>query len=120
MQRIPPREAAFRGYGSATRGVVTKADDNHNMQELDSGMMHSDSRKGIERAQDYGFVSVPLPSKPDENEGAEAFFTHPSGNRAHPVAVVVADRRHRPYGLKEGESALHDDQGQMLYAARDG
>lgn len=120
MHRLTPRDAGFRSYHGMNRGAVNKVSDDSLMQSLDADMMANDSRDKIERAQNYGFTSVVLPAKKEDKETAEAFIVHQGGNRSHPVAVAIDDRRHRPYGLKEGESQQYDDQGQASYIARDG
>ncbi|MFV2291099.1 baseplate assembly protein, partial [Escherichia coli] len=44
----------------------------------------------------------------------------PAGDRSHGVVVVVADRRYRLKGLRRGEVALYDDQGQSVVLTRSG
>ena len=48
---------------------------------------------------------------------AEGVMLYLNGSRSHPVAAMIDDRRVRPYGLKQGESAHYacDGSGQMLY-----
>jgi phage gp45-like len=145
MHRITPRDTGFRAFHGEARGTVNEIDDDHNMQEMNADQFHSDNRKGIERVQNYGFSSVPLGRDQQQQGGgqggqqaggggqggdqdphgekgpaAEAFFIYPGGNRSLPVIVAVDDRRHRPYGLKGGESIQYDDQGQATYLQRDG
>ena len=51
---------------------------------------------------------------------AVAFVSFLRGNRSHGVAFQVGDRRYRLYKMKEGEVALHDDQGQWIHLKRSG
>jgi phage gp45-like len=140
MHRITPRDTGFRAFHGEGRGTVNEIDDDHNMQEMHADQMWSDSREKIERVQNYGFSSVPLKRDQQQQQqggqagggqgggeksdmkgpAAEAFFIYPGGNRSLPVIVAVDDRRHRPYGLKGGESIQYDDQGQATYIQRDG
>ncbi|HAX1879240.1 TPA: phage baseplate assembly protein, partial [Escherichia coli] len=61
----------------------------------------------------YGFTSA-------AQDGAEGVALFPAGDRSHGVVVVVADRRYRLKGLKRGEVALYDDQGQSVVLTRSG
>lgn len=137
MHSITPRDTGFRAYHGAARGTIDKVDDGHLMQTADAGFMRSDGRTGIERWQDYGITSVPLPrdsssggAKKTGSEGdlgpatkgksAEVLMVFPGGSRSHPVAARVDDRRHRLQQLKPGEVALYDDQTQQVHLARAG
>ena len=121
MHRMDPASTSLRSYSSGgARSVVKVADDDHNMQELSGEFMKGESRKRIERPQNYGFTSSLLPADKDGKKGPEAIISFVGGDRSHPIASVVDDRRHRPYGLEPGENAQYDDQGQMTLLARDG
>lgn len=134
MWRGTPQDTSWRIYHTTVRATINKMDDDRLMQEGSADMFHSDTREKIERVQNYGMTSVPLPrdeggGQSGGNEGpagikgkaAEAIMMHASGgSRGHPVIIAIDDRRHRPRGLKPGESAQYDDQGQMTYIARTG
>ena len=111
------------------------------VQEGTVDVFHSETHTEVERAQTFGFTSVPLkqdetqqPNKPPQKtEGladfnhnqptgpsAEAIVLYLNGSRSHPVIIAIDDRRHRPYGLKEGESAQYDHNGQMTLIKNDG
>lgn len=109
--------AQREGLG-VTRATLRKADDSKKMQELHIDMMHSESRTEVEHWQGYGLTVHPLP--PADKKEAEVLLAHVGGSRSHVVALGVADRRYRPKSMKAGEVALHDDQGQMVHATRDG
>jgi phage gp45-like len=55
-----------------------------------------------------------------EEEAAEGIAVFIGGQRNHPVVIGVDDRRHRPMGMKPGESAQYDDAGQMTLIRRNG
>lgn len=57
-----------------------------------------------EHFEPYGWTSRAL-------DGAEALLVTVGGAADHRVAVIVADRRHRPTDLDEGEVCVHTDQG---------
>jgi hypothetical protein len=77
---------------------------------------------------------MPLPRDPDDGKGgkapgggeqpkgpaAEGIALFIGGQRNHPVVIGMDDRRHRPMGLKPGENAQYDDQGQMTILRRTG
>jgi phage gp45-like len=107
------------------------------MQEMHLDFFNNDSRKNIERVQDYGFTSTPIPrskkegqqqqsggssgnAQPEQPKGeaAEALVMFQGGQRNHPVIVGIDDRRHRPRLLKPGENAQYDDIGQMSLLRR--
>lgn len=64
-----------------------------------------------EHHQAYGFSSVP-------HEGAEAILLFPNGDRGHPIAVAVSDRRYRPTGGQAGEVFLYTDEGDKIRMGR--
>ena len=125
MHRATPLNSSFRGYSSGgARSVVDKVDDDKMMQEMNGNFMKGETRDRVESPQNYGFTSVVLPAKKGKDgqieESAEAFIGFQGGNRSFPVAYVMDDRRHRPYGLKPGENAQYDDIGQMTLMRRNG
>ncbi|MCA1452830.1 phage baseplate assembly protein [Bradyrhizobium sp. BRP22] len=123
----------------AVRLTLNKANDNPMMQELSFDGMNGDGRKIVERIQAFGMSSMPLPRDEDKQQqggggaggtggdgeqpkgpAAEGIALFLGGQRNHPVVIAVDDRRHRPMGLKGGESAQYDDQGQMTLIRRNG
>ena len=95
------------------RAVLTLIDDAHGLQLLQAVVNKGDLWDGVQRIQEYGFTSVPLP-------GAEAVIVAIGGLRANGVALAVDDRRYRLQGLPGGAVALYDDRGQIVYLRRDG
>ncbi len=94
------------------RGTVSLVDDGEGGQMLQLELLADEVLDEVERHQNYGFSSHPLP-------GAQAVTTALGGARGMSVAVVVSDTRYR-IELQPGEAALHDDQGQKVHLTRDG
>ena len=96
-----------------SRAVVRLVNDDTKTQTLQLEILKGELYDRIERLQNYGVTSVPLP-------GAEAVVLAAGGDRAHGVVVVVGDKRYRLTGMEEGEVAIHDDQGQKVHLTRTG
>lgn len=94
-----------------SRAIVTLVDDSGGFQILQVKGLPGEVLDGIERFQEYGFTSVPLP-------GAEAILVFVGGSRSHGVAIAVDDRRHRKKGMQRGESAIHTDEGDSIHLKR--
>ena len=93
------------------RAVINLVNDGLKMQELQVTLLADEVRADMERFQEYGFTSHPVP-------GAEAVVVFVGGARDHGIAVAVDDRRYRLKSLEQGEVALHDDQGQAIHLKR--
>lgn len=70
------------------------------------------TRDHLHHALPYGFSSRP-------KAGAEAIAIAVNGDESKLLVISIADRRYT-LALEEGEAALHDDQGQIIYIQRDG
>ena len=90
-----------------SRAVVTLVDDSLRLQGLQVQLLAGEVRDGVERVQQYGFTSRPLP-------GAEGVFLAAGGSRDHGLVVAVDDRRYRPRVLAEGECALYTHEGVLV------
>lgn len=66
----------------------------------------------LERIQDYGFASRPLP-------GAEAAVLWMNGKRDVALILSVADRRYRLL-MEDGDAALYDSRGQKVHLTKNG
>jgi hypothetical protein len=139
MNRNSLMEMSGRAMHSILRLTLNKANDNPMMQELSFDGMNSEGRKIVERLQNYGITTMPLPrdqqqgggqgggggggtggdGSPMQGPAAEGIALLIGGQRNHPVIIGMDDRRHRPMGLKPGESAQFDDQGMMTLIRRD-
>lgn len=98
------RPIATRVANSIARGVIQLVNDTKKMQLVQLGVLDGEDVEGAagaEHFQPYGFASVPI-------VGAEGVVLFPNGDRAHPLVVVVADRRYRPIGGAPGTVMLHN------------
>lgn len=95
------------------RGSVTAVNGAGKLRSLQIRMMAGETKDNIEHFEPYGFTAEVIAG----SEPIAAFF---DGDRSHGVVLLVADRRYRLTGLKSGEVALYDDQGQKIYLTRDG
>lgn len=96
-----------------SRAVITVVDSARKCQSVGVKMIAGDQKQYVEHLEPYGFTSA-------AQNGAEGVALFPAGDRSHGVVVVVADRRYRLKGLKRGEVALYDDQGQSVVLTRSG
>lgn len=111
--------AAARGAMLAfTRGTLTKSNDDPKLQECDVRTLYDEAFTGIEHWLPYGVSFVPNP--PDKDGAAEALIAFLGGARSHPVVIGIADRRHRPKGMKAGDVAFHDHRGSLSTFTKDG
>jgi len=125
MHRYTPLMTAFRAFSAGgARSIVDKVDDGTLMQEMSGNFMKGETREKVEAPQNYGFSSVVRPAKKGKDgqieESAEAIMSFIGGNRSHPIAAMMDDRRFRPLGLKPGENAQYDDIAQMTLMRRTG
>lgn len=95
----------------ASRAVLSLISDATGMQIVQVKLLNGEVRDGIERVQNYGFTSVPLP-------GAEAIFISLGADRDHGIVVTADDRRYRIKGLQGGEVALYTDEGDKIALKR--
>ncbi|GDK04877.1 hypothetical protein BvCmsKSP054_01471 [Escherichia coli] len=83
------------------------------MQNVQLTGMDGETFDDVERPQQYGQISVPLP-------GAETFFACLGGQRDQTVVLVVEDRRSRPTGLTSGDTGVYHHEGHRIRLTRDG
>lgn len=103
-----------RGLGNMlARGTVMLARSTTKMQTLQVKLLSGEVKDGIEHFEAYGLTARP-------KSGAEHITLFLGGDRSHGVTIMVADRRHRPTGLEEGEVVLHDDLGHKVHLTRTG
>lgn len=116
--RMDGESAGHRAVGNKGRGIGTSFDDS-SMGQMHSGTHTAgESQDQVNRVQDYGVSSVPLP--PTGDWGPEPVYSYHGGARSHPTAHAVDDRRHRPMGQAPGESFQYDHQGQGTYVKKTG
>lgn len=100
-----------RVFLGVARGVIRAVNDSSELQECQLGLLAGELRDGMERFQEYGYTSVPLP-------GAETAAVFVSGNRDHGIIVATDDRRFRLKNLAPGEVALYTDEGDQIVFKR--
>ncbi len=95
------------------RGVGKLVDSSTPLQRLQVELLKDEVLDNIEHLEAYGFTSCPQP-------GYEALAASLAGDRGHTVVIVTSDRRYRPRNFQAGETAIYDDQGQLVHIKRDG
>jgi phage baseplate assembly protein V len=96
---------------SIGRGILRLVDDTAGLQIVQVSLLAEETRGQVERVQQYGLTSHPLP-------GADVVLLAIGGSRDHPVAAAIDDRRHRLTGLQPGEVALYTDEGDSVVLKR--
>jgi phage baseplate assembly protein V len=82
------------------RGKIDIVNDENPVQTAQLKVFRDEIRQGVERPQQYGFTSVPLP-------GCQAVVVAVDGECGHELIVSAEDRRYRPRGLKPGDVMLY-------------
>lgn len=93
------------------RGVISLVRDARKWQSAQLELLDGEVLDDAERAQQYGFSSVP-------HAGAEAVVLFVGADRSHPVVLAVDDRRYRVQALKDGEVAIYTDEGDRIHLKR--
>lgn len=101
-------EAMRRAYLNVVRGVVETVSDGSKLQTCNVRLTQDELLTAVERFQQYGHISVPLPSS---DRGAEAIVVFVNGNRSHPIVISVDDRRWRPTGGNPGDVGQYHYKG---------
>jgi len=104
-------ELRLKSQMTTARGVVSKVNDDEDLQEIQVHLLAGELRDGLERFQNYGFSSYP-------HVGSEAATVFIGGNRDHGLVLAVDDRRYRFKVNEEGEIALYTDEGDYIYFKR--
>ncbi len=87
------------------RAVLMAINNSEDTQKIQVIALADETISDIERFQEYGFETYPIP-------GAEAFIGFLNGNRDHGIILCVHDGRYRPKDLSEGESVVYTDEDQ--------
>ncbi len=95
------------------RAYVRLSDPSGSVQRLQLATLGAEALDGVEHIEAYGFTSR-APG------GAEAIIASLGGDRAHTVCLVVGGRAYRLRDLAEGEVAISDDEGRVVWLRRDG
>lgn len=83
------------------RSIVGLVKDGESLQNIQITVLAGEIQTDVERFQNYGFTSHPLP-------GAEALVVYPGGDRDNGAAISVDDPRYRPTDVPAGGSAQYD------------
>jgi phage gp45-like len=120
--RFSTRTVGDRMHNAVKRVTVEDTNEDPMFRESTHSLYTQEKQKEIEHMEPYGFSSRVKKPTGDSNDKkkAEGLMIFTGGNRSHGVLVVAGDRRYRLRGLKEGELALFDDQGQQVHFTRDG
>jgi len=89
-----------RVYTIITRAVLETVRDDEKMQLVKLSLLAGESRSDVERFQNFGVTSHPLP-------GAEAVAVAVGGNRDHLIVIATDDRRFRIKDLPAGGVAIY-------------
>lgn len=82
------------------RAIIALIEDKFPVQTLQIKRMRGEVRNGVERPQEYGFGSVPLP-------GCEALMASLDGEPGHAMVINTNDRRYRPRNQPAGSVQLY-------------
>lgn len=94
-----------------SRAVIQMVNDAGGLQELQVQALADELLDRVERFQQYGLTTVPLP-------GAEGLLLSVGGSRSNAVIIAVDDRRYRLQALEGGEVALYTDEGDFIHLKR--
>lgn len=94
------------------KGVLHLVNDAGPCQTVQATFLVGETRDGMERPQDYGFTSHPLP-------GMQPFAGFFGGDRSNGFVIAMCDRQYR-IELEKGEVAVYDDLGQKVHLTRTG
>lgn len=100
-----------RILASVRIGVAKLIFDDEGLQQLQTTALKADVKGRINRYQNYGLTSVPLP-------GAQPLLLAVGGAGNHTVAVAIDDARYRPQSLQPGEVCLYTDEGDRVLFRR--
>jgi phage gp45-like len=121
--RFSTRTVGDRVGNAIKRVTVETTNEDPKFREAQVSLYAQEKQKEIEHFEPYGLTSrvkQPTDGQGGAKEKAEGLMVFTGGNRSQGALVVVGDRRYRLKGLKEGEVALYDDQGQKVHITRDG
>ena len=90
------------------RALLTGTESSQEIQTAQATIFDGELEDDIEHFEPYGFTSR-------AHEGAEVLLAHLDGDRSHPLAVVITDRRYRVKNLKRGEVCIFDSKGRKVY-----
>lgn len=102
-----------RLFGMIDRGVLTLVNDSLDRQQLQIQTLNGEVSSDVERWQNYGHTSVPPAS-------SEVLALALNGNRSNLAVICAEDKKLRPKGLIEGDSALYHMEGHFFKLTKKG
>lgn len=93
--------------------IIERVDDSQKIQKNQVSVFSDDVRSDIDRFQQYGFSSVPLP-------GCQAIVISPGGSKDRSIVIATDDERYRPTGLEQGEAIMFNHLGDYAKLDKDG
>lgn len=88
-------------------GILRIIDDTKKIQKCQISLMDNETHSNIDRYQEYGFSSVPLP-------GAQAVAVSIAGSRDNSIIIATEDGRYRPLNLNAGEVTIYNHLGDKI------
>ena len=98
---------------TAFRAVLTNIASTTPIQLVQADALAGEQLQDNELVQHYGFTSAPL-------AGTQLIVLPIGGKTAHGIIIATEHTQYRLKGLKNGEVALYDDQGQQIVLTRQG
>jgi phage gp45-like len=95
------------------RGRVTTGNDAGNVQLLQVKLGADEIRDNTPRLAEFGFTSMPP-------VGSDVVVVFIGGDRSNGAIIATGHQASRLKGLKPGEVAIFDDQGQSVFLTRTG
>lgn len=102
-----------RALMTVGRAVILAVQDDKKMQLVQASLLADETKDDMERFQNYGFTSNPLP-------GCEGVGVFIGGEREHGIMISVDDRRYRLKSLGAGQVAMYDAFGSKMTFKNDG
>ncbi|NCB52961.1 MAG: phage baseplate assembly protein V [Clostridia bacterium] len=105
------KPVADRAALSIARAILRVVNDSLPIQAVQIDLLAGETRDKVERLQEYGFTSVPLP-------GCRGIALFIGGDRSHGAVIATDDNRYRKKGLASGEVAIYTDEGDSIHLKR--
>jgi len=102
------RPLAVRVQNLIARAELAAANDTLPTQQVQVLALADEVRTRVQRLQEYGFTSVPLPG------AYPCLLVCPFGDRAQSVVVAADDERYRPTGGAPGDVEVYDSRGNSV------
>ncbi len=94
------------------RCEISKIDDSKGLQEIQAEGLTRETLDEIQRVQNYGFTSVPMP-------GATGVRLSINGNSDDSIFIAIDDEEKRKKDLAPGESSLYHHLGHYIHLKND-